>query len=290
MKISRLLVVLLLLSVPFTGGCFGCAKVPAGYKGVKVYLLGGDKGVDAEEVGTGYYFLGWNTDLFLFPVFTQNYVWTADKREGSPEDESITFQTSEGLSVNGDFGISFSVKPEMVDILFQKYRKGVNEITDIYLRNMVRDALVALSSTQPVANVYGQGKAKLMADVENMVREQCLPIGILIDRIYLVGDFRLPEKVIASINAKIEATQRAEQRENERREAAAEAAKSVEKARGEAESITLKAKAQAEANLILAKSLTPELVRYKTVEKWDGILPKISGDVTPMVSLGDITK
>jgi hypothetical protein len=30
-----------------------CSKVPAGNVGIKVYLLGGDKGVDHEELGPG---------------------------------------------------------------------------------------------------------------------------------------------------------------------------------------------------------------------------------------------
>ena len=118
----------------------GCSKVPAGNVGVKVYLLGGEKGVDSEVLRVGRYWIGINEDLFLFPTFTQNYVWTKDATEGSPTDESITFQTQEGLGVNADIGISYHIDTDKVSLIFQKYRKGVDEITDIYLRNMVRDA------------------------------------------------------------------------------------------------------------------------------------------------------
>ena len=65
-----------------------CTKVPAGYKGIRVYLLGNKKGVDIEELGVGRYYIGINQELYLFPTFTQNYVWTQSVDEGSPEDRN----------------------------------------------------------------------------------------------------------------------------------------------------------------------------------------------------------
>ena len=263
----------------------GCSKVPAGHVGIKVYLLGGEKGVESEQLGVGRYWIGFNEELYLFPTFTQNAVWTADKREGSEDDESITFQTVEGMSINADVGISYNVIPEKVPLVFQKYRKKIDEITDIYLRNMVRDAFVKIASTQPIETVYGEGKAELLKQVEETVRSQCKDMFV-IERIYLISDLRLPDAVVTSLNAKIAATQKAQQRENEVREAKAEAEKAVAKAEGEARSITLVAKAQADANQILAKSITTELVQYKSIERWDGVLPAtMAGGAVPFLPI-----
>ncbi|TON43446.1 transposase, partial [Vibrio parahaemolyticus] len=71
--------------------------------------LGGDKGVQAEEVGVGRYWVGVNEELYSFPTFSQNYVWTASETEGSENDESISFQTIEGLAVNADVGITYRI-------------------------------------------------------------------------------------------------------------------------------------------------------------------------------------
>ena len=48
-KLKWILLALLLILI-----VIGCSKVPAGYVGVKVYLLGTSKGVDSEEVGVGW--------------------------------------------------------------------------------------------------------------------------------------------------------------------------------------------------------------------------------------------
>ena len=259
------------------GGLAACSYVPAGNVGIKVNLLGGDKGVDSEVLGVGRYWIGWNEDLYVFPTFMQNYVWTAGADEGSPNDESISFQTADGMTANADIGISYSIDPDKVSIIFQTYRRGVEEITDTFLRNMVRDALVKQSSNKPIEYVYGAGKSELLASVQKDVADQVAPLGINIGKIYWIGEIRLPPTVIDSINAKNAATQMAQQRQNEVAQAKAEADKKIEDARGEAESILRVAEAQAKANKLLAESLTTEFVQYQAITKWDGQLPKMTG-------------
>jgi regulator of protease activity HflC (stomatin/prohibitin superfamily) len=251
--------------------------VPAGNVGVKVFLLGSDKGVDTEILTPGRYWIGWNEDLYLFPTFTQNYVW-----------EEMTFQTVEGLSVSGDVGISYQIDPDKVPLIFQKYRKGIDEITDIYLRNQVRDALVVVAGSMKIDDVYGRQKGMIMDKVQQIVNKHVAPLGILIEKIYWVGDLRLPPNVITALNAKIEAIQKTQQRENEVAQSRAEAQKQIEAARGEAESKIVNAKADAEAIRIKGEALrqNPALIELSAIEKWDGKLPVYSGSsVVPFVDV-----
>lgn len=260
-------------------------RVDAGYVGVKVDLLGDEKGVNAEEVGVGRYWIGINEDLYKFPTFAVNYVWTAGNDEGSPDDESLTFQSVEGMDIGADVGITYSIDPTMVSELFERYRRGIDEITDTYLRNMVRDALVNESSKMRVNAIYGTGKTDLMLRVEESVRQQVAQYGILIERVYLIGSLRLPERVVAAIDAEISANSEARQRQNEVEGAKAEAEKTRATAEGRADAILTEARAQAEANRLLAQSVSDELINYQSVQKWDGVLPSVTGGATPMISL-----
>jgi regulator of protease activity HflC (stomatin/prohibitin superfamily) len=272
------------------GALAACSTVPAGHVGVKVYLLGGSKGVDSEELGVGRYWIGMNEQLYIFPTYMQNYTWTKEPDSTGPEDESISFQTVEGMTANADVGISYQLDPTRINKIFQTYRRGVDEITDTFLRNMVRDALVKQASTKPIEYIYGAGKAELMAAVQADVQKQVTDIGIKIDKIYWIGEIRLPQTVIDSINAKNAATQMAQQRQNEVAQARAEAEKKVAEAKGEADSILLKAKAQAQANRELSSSITPELVQYRALDKWDGVLPRMTGNqAVPFINV-DPTK
>lgn len=51
----------------------------------------------------------------------------------------------------------------------------------------------------------------------------------------------------------------------------------------------LQAQAQSQANLILAKSITPELVQYKSIEVWDGKLPVVTSGATPFINMQNLT-
>lgn len=267
-------------------------KVPAGYVGVKVDLLGSDKGVSVQEVGPGRHFVGVNQDLFLFPTFSKTYPWTADSREGSEDDESLTFQTAEGMAINADIGITFSIDPTRASDLFQKYRKGIDEITDLYLRNQVRDALNTVCSTKKVEDAYGAGKESLMTEVEKRVRDQVAPYGIIVEKISALGAFRLPPEVVDRLNEKIQRIQMAEAKEYQVREAIAEANVAREKARGDADAKLIQAEGEARALDIIGKALAanPSLVQYESVKKWDGVLPKVSGTGGMIMQLPDLNK
>jgi regulator of protease activity HflC (stomatin/prohibitin superfamily) len=263
------------------GGCF--QKVPAGNVGVMVDLYGSNKGVQAQEVGVGRYWVGYNQELFLFPTFTQTYTWTA----GEKINESITFQSIEGLPINTDVGVTYHVTPDKVSILFQKYRRTLDEITDTYIHNMVRDAFVEEASQLPIETIYGKGKTALVTAVQNHVQEQVAPIGLVIEKIYLVGTLRLPPAVGNAINAKAAASQMAEQRQNELAQSQAEAQKEIAASQGVAQAKLIVAEAEAKAIKLKGDALkdNPALVQWSAIDKWNGVLPSVSGGATPFINI-----
>lgn len=280
---KRLILAFLLIALA------ACSKVPAGYVGVKFNLYGSDKGVQMHELPPGRYWLSWNEELYTFPTFTQTYTW--QRADGN--DESLTFGTVEGLSVNADVGITYAITPDKVTTLFQTYRKGVDEITNTFLRNMVRDALVKQASTIGIESVYGKGKADLIEAVQRDVAAQVAPIGINVEKVYWIGDLRLPQNVTVAINAKIQATQMAEQRKNEVAQAQAEAAKEVAKAEGDAKARLTLAESEAQAIRVKGEALrqNPAVIELNMVERWDGKLPVYQlGSASALVQLPSVNK
>ena len=252
-----------------TGMLAACDSVPAGYRGVIVSKYGSDKGVAEQSVGVGYYWLGWNRDLYKFPTFLQNYSWK--------NEQAITMQTREGLSIRTDAGITYSIQPDNVVKVFLKYRLGIEEITNTFLHNMVRDAMNEVSSTMTVEQIYGEQKGRLIDSVNRIVKSEAINNGILVDKVYLVGSFILPDSVIESINSKIQASQNAQKVENEVATSKAEAQKTIVVAEANGKQVLINAESQAKANKILAESLTPEFVSYQAILRWDGKLPTMTG-------------
>lgn len=281
MKFTRTFKVLAALAVAVMMGACTRAPVEAGYVGVKFDLYGSEKGVQAEVVGPGKYWLTWNEELYKFPTFTQSVTWK--RQEGA--DESITFQDKEGIQINADVGVSLSVPADKASVVFQKYRKGIDEVSDIYVRNMVRDAINSETSKMDVEDIYGPGKEKLMTEVTKRVRDQVAPIGINVEKIYWIGAMRLPNTITSAINAKIEATQKAQQRENELQTAKAQAEIAREEARGEADAAIIAAKGRSESNKLIQASITQELIEYTKAQRWNGQLPTTTGGAIPMINI-----
>ncbi len=279
---NRLMKVVLALAlvVTFTG----CSYVDQGEVGVVVNKFGSDKGIVAEEVTQGYFWYGFRKRLVKFPTYKQNYVWTLTAAEGSNNDEAIYFSTKDGMAVNCDMGITYAIIPNMADTIFSEYRLGVEEITDRYIRNMVRDEANSLSSKYSCEDVYGEKKAEFFGAIESNVIARCASKGMEVESIYLIGRPRLPPIVETAINAKIAATQQAQMRENEIAEAEAAALKIEAKADGDAnaflatEGARLKIMAQ-EAELLKAN---PELLQMEAIKVWDGILPKFTSGSAPL--------
>jgi regulator of protease activity HflC (stomatin/prohibitin superfamily) len=141
----------------------------------------------------------------------------------------------------------------------------------------VRDALVSASSQKNVEYIYGVGKTALLDEVQKNIKAECSPLGIEIDKLYWIGRIKVPDAVKKAIDAKIKATQTAQQMENELRGTEAQAKKKVAEAKGLAESIEIKAIAEAKANRLISASLSKELVEYVKVKRWDGKLPQVTG-------------
>lgn len=244
--------------------------VAPGHVGVVVDLFGDSRGVESKELHVGMHFIPpWKT-VYQFPIFEQNHTWEGDK-------ESFSFQTSEGLAVSAEVGITYHLCSDCIPIIFAKYRRGMDEITHTFIRNYVRDAINKSASKMKIEDLYGSAKEVFFDDVQNHVREDLKEIGIVISRIYLIGRFHFPQTVVSALNSKIEAIQRAQQRENELREAEAEAKKQIAKAEGQAKCALLQAEAEAKANTILANSVTPQLIQWQATQKWDGKLPQVVG-------------
>ncbi len=247
--------------------------VPAGYVGVRVNLYA-DKGVDNEVIGTGRYFIGINEKLYKFPTFNQltNY------------EESFSFQTSDAMDVLARVGVEYNIAPEKAALIFQTYRKGIEEITNINLRQYISDALIKHAASMDINELTQGGKTALLDSVLKELRSKLDPVGIRVVKLSWVTDLRYPEQVKESINAKIEATQRALLRENEVAQSRAEAQKRIEEARGIAESTRLRAQAEADAIAIKAKALrdNPDVMQLNAIEKWDGKLPTMMTGNAPL--------
>lgn len=259
---------LLLISILIFSSC-KMRDVEPGYVAVQVNKLGSNKGIQKETRPTGRYFVGWNQKFYPFPTFQVNYVYTASVDEGSPVNEEFTFQTKEGMSCGVDLGVAMSFEPTLITTMYAKYRKGVDEIRGIVVRNSIRDALNRVGGSMPIEYVYGAGKGILIDSVSYIVRKELDPDGIRVGKIFLIGTIRIPESVRTALDDKVKMTQEAQKAENEIAKIEAQAKIAAARAQGTADSIRIEADAKAYYNRTISASLTPQILQSRWIDAWE---------------------
>jgi len=263
-----------------------CSRIEPGYAGIKVNLYGSEKGVDIEPLSTGRIWYNPIThDIYQFPTFMQSVTWTATKTEGSSNDDSITFNSVEGAVLNTDIAIAYRFRGEKVPELFMEFRQDAKSISWGYMRSQVRDAFGRHAGKMKAVDVFGERKQDLLTAVKDDLNQRLGSKGFDFDMISFVGAIRADDNVLASINAVIQAAQRAIEAENKVRQAQAEAQQAIATAEGRARSVLIEAESQAKANDLVAKSVTQELVQWQALQKWNGILPQVTGGAIPMIQV-----
>lgn len=266
---------------------YGCDVIEPGHVGIKVNLYGENKGVQSYMLRTGaVWYNRFSEKIYEFPTYMQNAVWTADLNEQSPTDESVTFNSSEGAVVNTDIALSYQLDKDKIPNIFVELRQDAEYITRVYMRGKVRDAINRIASTMRVTDIFGEGKQKLLLLARQELEKELGHKGFTIDMIAFVGEMRVDQKVLESINMTISASQKAIEAQNKVLQSKAEADQKIEEARGEAESISLVAKAKADANKILTESLSSDLLLYEALQRWDGVVPKVvGGELIPLMNI-----
>ena len=280
MKIIRvvvvLAVVLFLLPSMFT-------YVEPGHVGILIHRAGG--GVDATPMGPGLHLKNpLLSQIEEYPVFMQTLVLTRSSSEGSSLNDEINVNSKEGQPLSLDVAMSFEIDPIKVPQLYQTFRTDINTIQHGYVKQTIRQALQEVVGAEAIADIMGPKKAETVSRVQAMLGERLAQYGVIVKQ-FTLNEFRAPQSVIDAINAKNVMQQQALTAQNELQKNEFQARGDSIKAAGRAKAITAEAEAQARANRLLAESITPTLVQYRLIEKWNGAMPQVSGGGMPMIQL-----
>lgn len=148
-----------------------------------------------------------------------------------------------------------------------------------------------------------QKRDTLSAEILALMQEDLSPYGIYVSAV-AIEDIDFTDAFTNAVEAKQVATQEklTAQTQQERltmeaeaqaKRATIEAEAAAERQRiaaeAEAYSVTVKAEAEAEANAKVAASLTQELIDYTKAQLWNGEMPAVMGDATPILDMTDFT-
>jgi regulator of protease activity HflC (stomatin/prohibitin superfamily) len=254
-----------------------------GHVGIVIHRAGG--GVDRTPWGPGLHLRNpLLTAVEEYPTFMQTLVLTRGNTEGSPANDEINVNSQEGQPLSVDVSMSFELDPVKVPQLYQTFRTDIATIQHGYIKQTIRQALQEVIGSEQIADIIGPKKAAAVARAQGLIAERLQPYGIVVKQ-FTLNELRAPETVLQAINAKNVMQQQALTAQNELQKNTFQAQGDSIKAAGRAKAILAEAEAQARANDLLSRSVTPTLVQYEMAKKWNGQMPQVSGGGTPLLQL-----
>lgn len=194
----------------------------------------------------------------------------------------------------------YSLQGELAPLIYQRVGtlgKVSVAIVEPGIQECVKAVTAKFTAEELVTKrelVKNQIQQALEAFINSTLTEKGLDGAILIANV-AITDFNFSEDFNRAIEAKVKAEQEALQASNEkvRRTTQAEAAATERKLAADAEAYSTEVQSKARADAIKreaeALKQSPELIQLRTVEKWDGILPRMTGSgAIPFLNLGNI--
>jgi regulator of protease activity HflC (stomatin/prohibitin superfamily) len=257
--------------------------VNPGYVGIVIHRAGG--GVDRTPLGPGLHLRNpLTTGIEEYPVFMQTLVLGRGSGESSLGGDAINVNSREGQPVTLDVSMSFELDPMKAPHLYTTFRRDIETIQHTYVKQSIRQSLQEVIGSEEIANVIGPKKAEVVGRAQALLSERLAQYGILVKQ-FTINELRAPPAVIEAINTKNVMQQQALTAQNELQKNTFQAQGDSIKAAGRAKAITAEAEAQARANQLLAASITPTLVQYEMMKRWNGQMPQVSGSAMPMIQL-----
>jgi len=270
-----------------------CNRISAGYVGV-VYSPNG--GVQEKVLTQGYNFINPLKNVTEYTIGTEQAYLSADKREGSEDNDSFIVPTSDGKMVNVDLEYSYRYDESKVAKIFIRFKGKSGElIQNTYTRVKIKAYVSEVTSKFSVLDIYGSKRADLNLKTYQHIKEKFAKDGIIIESVNF-SRIGLDKATATVIQQRVNTQQELERQKIEKQKAQIEAERNAIQEQGkanvkkiqaeaEAERILTVAKAQAKANDLKKKSLSTELIRYEQTLRWDGQLPKVTSGGTPIIDI-----
>lgn len=209
---------------------------------------------------------------------------------------STTASSADLQTIQSSIAANFRPDPANAHLLFEEVGR---EYEQRILFPAVEETVKAVTAKYTAEELITR-RTQVRDEMELMLKSRVEGNHITITKFNIVN-FEFSRSFNNAIEEKQTAEQEALRATNILRRMKVEADQKIETARGaaesvklaaqaEAEAITMRAKAEAGAQKLLAEVINRDVIRLRAIEKWDGTMPKVTGETVPFISIDGDSK
>lgn len=185
---------------------------------------------------------------------------------------NLTVQTNDSQWINSIIQVQVRIDKEQAFEYFKKYGgKSLKDIQNI-LSNTTQKQLEKISTQYNIMEVLGEKRDEIVNKTLEEVKIELQKDGIIVERLILV-DTDAGDAIEQSIQKEASAKKEAETAKYLKEKAELEGEAKITEAQKNGEAKIIEAQKEKEANELKQKTLTPEILTEKMIEKWNGSLP-----------------
>jgi regulator of protease activity HflC (stomatin/prohibitin superfamily) len=238
---------------------YSIEKIDSGYKGLKVSLVGSQRGVTNYQYKTGWVvFNSWTEQVLEFPTYQQHIEY----------DDQVVI-TKGGFSATIKPTFNYSLRESNIGDMFVNLRLDIKQVEQGWLKNAIVGAVNDEANKWEVDSIFSHRQ-----EFEAAIVTEC---NKRLTKWFIVSQLRTnitpPEALQEAIIAKTKAIQQAEASEQQALTAIAEGKRKVAVARADSAETIINAKATALAIELKQQKLSPMYIEYLKAQAWDGKLP-----------------
>ena len=238
---------------------YAIEKIDSGHKGLKINLVGNQRGVSSYQYKTGWVVYNtWTEQVLEFPTYQQHIEY---------DDQPVILKG--GLSATIKPTFNYSLREDAIGDMFVNLRRDIKDVEQGWLKNAIIGAVNDVSNTWEVDSIFNHRQAFEAAIV--------LECNVRLSKWFNVSQLRTnivpPDALQESIIAKTKAIQQAEASEQQAIAAISEGRRKVAVARADSAETIINAQAAALAIKIKQNQLSPLYIEYVKWNAWDGKLP-----------------
>ncbi len=228
----------------------------------------------------------WITQVQSYPTALRTYTMVRRISEGSAiGDDSIDLPTREGQHITQDISVTYNTSEDKAAQVFKSFRgSDISEIEATFIRRTIITVAQNAAGQMSLSELISSKRDELQGAIQTSLAVEISKMGFALDKVNL-GASHLPQTLEAQMQQKMAAQQEAQQAEYELQKQEMLAKAAVAKAEGEGQSVLVRAKAESEANRLLQSTISSILIQNKTIEKWNGVLPQVTGGAMPLLDL-----
>ena len=239
-------------------------RIPTGYVGV-VYSMNG--GVQDEVLTQGFHLVAPTKKVKEFTVGNEQLVLSQDERDGSETDESFLVSTADNANISISFQMSYRFKEDQVVDTYKKFRGMDGEsIVNSRVRTVLKAKISEVTTDYTMMDIYSGDRGKINDELTAFLNDELSKeFGLEVIDASII-DVHPDEQLQKTINDRVTAMQRKQQAQAEQETVKVQNETKILEAQAAADAQKIAAEGEAEANRIIAGSLTSELIQMKEME------------------------